>query len=62
VNARFTRAFRVQRVRVVPGIEIDNLLNASTAFSVNNTYGPSWLTVDQIMNPRNIQVNAQITF
>ncbi len=62
VNARVTKSFRVHRVRVVPGIEIDNVLNASTAFSVNNTYGPSWLTVNQIMNPRNVQFNAQVTF
>src|SRR5262249_24971345 len=62
VNVRFTRAFHMQRVRVVPGIEVDNLLNASTAFSVNNTYGPAWQTVNQIMNPRHVQVNAQVTF
>jgi hypothetical protein len=62
VNIRLTRAFKVQRMRVEPGVEVDNLLNASTAFSVNNTYGPSWLTVNQIMNPRNLQLTAQVTF
>lgn len=44
----------------MPGF--DNLLHASTAFSVNNTYGPAWQAVNQIMNPLNVQFNAQLTF
>ena len=62
VSVRFTRAFQAGRFRIVPGIEVDNLLNASTAFSVNNTYGPAWQAVNQIMNPLNVQFNAQLTF
>lgn len=62
ISLRFTKALRIQRMRIVAGVEVDNLLNAATAFSVNNTYGPSWLAVNQIMSPRNVQVNAQVTF
>jgi hypothetical protein len=62
VNARFTRPITIGVVKVVPGIEVDNLFNASTPFSVNNVYGPAWLTVSQIMNPRAASISLQMQF
>ena len=62
VSVRLTKAFQVQRMRIVPGVEVDNLLNAATAFSVNNTYGPAWQTVNQIMSPRSASLSLQMTF
>jgi hypothetical protein len=62
VSVRLTKAFQIGRMHVVPGVEVDNLLNGATAFSVNNTYGPAWQTVNQIMSPRSASVNVQMTF
>lgn len=62
VDLRFTRQFRAGRSRLRANVDIYNVLNAASVLAMNNTYGPQWRNVTQILNGRLLRVGAQYDF
>ena len=59
------RVARVQRLGtcwLLFGIDIYNILNASSVLSYNQTYGPRWLTPTGILQARFAKLSAQLDF
>jgi hypothetical protein len=49
-------------MRLQVNLDAYNALNSSAIQSINTTYGPSWLTPTQILDPRIVQFSGQLTF
>jgi hypothetical protein len=62
VDFRFSRTFRIAGKRVEPEFDIYNAFNASPILSVNNTFGPAWLTPTQILSGRLLKLGFQLSF
>jgi hypothetical protein len=62
LDLRFSKIFKVNRLRVQLNVDAYNALNSSGIRSVINAYGPRWQSVAQILDPRLIQVGGQISF
>jgi hypothetical protein len=63
LDLRLSRTFNLTgRARLQANIDAYNALNSSAIQALNNTYGPSWLSPTQILDPRLLQVSAQLTF
>src|SRR5262249_23532298 len=63
LDIRLTKVFNLrQSMRLQANIDAYNALNSSAIQALNNTYGPSWLSPTQILDPRLLQVSAQLSF
>ena len=65
LDLRLSRAFSVRQLQFKPSLDMYNLLNASPAILVNNTYGTtgsSWLVPQVNLPGRLAQVNMRLTF
>ena len=62
LDVRVAKIFRVGRVRVQGTLDLFNALNANPILAVNNTYGPSWRNVQQILDGRVLKFGAQVDF
>lgn len=63
LDLRLSKAFRYrQRLRVQINLDAYNALNANSIRAVNSTYGPSWRTPLQILDPRILQIGGQVSF
>ena len=58
VDLRFTRLFRIGRVRVRGNLDVANVFNASNVLSVNAGYGPRWMVPYEIMGGRLFRCNC----
>jgi len=56
------KIFHVRKLRVQGTLDLFNALNASPILAVNNTYGPSWRNVQQILDGRLLKFGAQVNF
>ncbi|MQA31170.1 MAG: hypothetical protein GEU82_15275 [Luteitalea sp.] len=62
LDLRLTRTFQIGRARVQANVDFYNALNASSVRVVNTTYGASWRTPAQILDPRIVQFGGTVTF
>jgi hypothetical protein len=63
LDLRLTRNFNLLKtIRLQLNIDAYNALNSSAIQAINVTYGPNWLSPTQILDPRLLQVSAQLTF
>jgi hypothetical protein len=63
LDLRLTKIFQLTpRVRLQANLDAYNALNSSAIQNINTTYGPSWLTPTQILDPRILQFSGQLTF
>jgi hypothetical protein len=63
LDLRLTRHFQLgKRVRLQANIDAYNALNSAAIQNINVTYGASWLTPTQILDPRILQFSGQLTF
>jgi len=61
-DLRLMRIFRVGRLRAQALLDIYNVFNASTATTLNQTFGPLWLRPQQIVQGRYLRFGTQIDF
>ena len=62
LDLRVAKVFKFGRVRTTAGLDVFNALNAATVLSLNQTYGPAWLTPTSVIQARFAKVSAQIDF
>jgi hypothetical protein len=62
LDLRVAKVFKFGRVRTTAGLDLFNALNAATVLSLNQTYGPAWLTPTSVIQARFAKVSAQIDF
>lgn len=62
LDGRIGRRFQVGRIRVLGSIDVYNTLNANPVLSLNQNYGPAWLTPTAILAARLFKVSAQVDF
>jgi hypothetical protein len=63
LDIRVTRYFQLtKRMRLQANIDAYNALNSSAIQNINTTFGASWLTPTQILDPRILQLSGQLTF
>ena len=62
VNLAVTRQFTVGGARLLPGIELHNVLNASTVHTIVTRYGPAWEGVRGVLTPRLMKFALQMDF
>jgi hypothetical protein len=63
LDLRLTKNFQLTPgVRLQANLDAYNALNANAVQSVQTTYGPNWLQPTQILDPRILQVSANLTF
>jgi len=62
VDLRIGKNFTLGRTRVVPSVDIFNLLNANGVSAYNTRYGPQWLYATTIQDPRVFRISAQVNF
>jgi hypothetical protein len=56
----FSRIFRVNRTRIRGFVEMFNILNLSTIYTRNETFGPQWYNPIDLVQSRRFQFGAQI--
>jgi hypothetical protein len=61
-DLRFSKNFRVQKLKITPRFDIYNLTNSAPALSVVGGFGPAWLRPLDILTARLIKFGAQIDF
>ena len=59
---RVSRLFRFGKARVQGFAEIFNLVNDSTIFTRNETYGPQWYNPIDLVQSRRFQFGFQVDF
>ena len=57
-----SRMFRVNRTRIRAFVEMFNVLNLSTIYTRNETYGPQWYNPVDLVQARRFQFGGQIDF
>lgn len=63
LDVRLTKNLDItQRMKVQLNLDAYNALNSSAIQNLNLTYGASWLTPTQVLDPRILQISAQLTF
>jgi hypothetical protein len=62
LDLRLMRVFRFGKFRAQALADIYNVLNASTATTINQSFGGSWLRPQAITNARYVRFGAQIDF
>ena len=60
VDVRFSRQFRLDRLRVLGNVDVANLFNAGSVLNLQRQFGPTYLNVLQIMGGRLVKLGAQI--
>jgi hypothetical protein len=56
----FSRVFRFNRTRIRGFVEMFNVLNLSTIYTRNETFGPQWYNPIDLVQARRFQLGAQI--
>jgi hypothetical protein len=56
----FSRVFRVKRTRIRGFVEMFNVLNLSTIYTRNETFGPQWYNPIDLVQSRRFQFGGQI--
>jgi hypothetical protein len=63
LDLRLTKGIQLpKRARLQVNLDAYNALNSSAIQGLNNTFGASWLTPTQILDPRILQVSCQLAF
>ena len=63
LDLRLTKNFNLTKtVRLQANLDAYNALNSSAIQALNNTFGSNWLSPTQILDPRLLQVSAQLSF
>jgi hypothetical protein len=63
LDLRLTKHFQLSsRLNIQVNLDAYNALNSSAVQSINQTFGPSWLTPTAILDPRIFQFSGQLTF
>ena len=62
VDFRIAKAFKVGKNRIQGTVSAFNLFNGNAATSLNNTYGPSWLLPNKIMQARFVKFGVQLDY
>jgi hypothetical protein len=62
LDMRLMKIFRFGRLRVQGLLDIYNILNASTATTINQSFGANWLKPQAIMQARYLRFGTQIDF
>jgi hypothetical protein len=64
LDFRVAKILRFGRTRTTAGLDLYNVLNASTVLTYNNTFVPGgpWLQPNSILTPRLVRINAEFTF
>jgi hypothetical protein len=62
LDLRLSKAIRIGHLRVLPRVDLYNLLNATSVFRNNGRYGPSYLRPIEIFGARLAKIGAQIDF
>ena len=62
LDLRVGKRFTVGKMRMVGSIDIQNLPNFSSTQTLVTGYGPNWLNPTQILNPRYLKLNMEVTF
>jgi hypothetical protein len=62
LDLRLTKNIDVGKGQLQLNLDAYNALNSSAIQNINNTFGASWMTPTQILDPRLFQVSAQLTF
>lgn len=63
LDLRVAKSVRVgQRVRVQANLDLYNALNSSSILALTNAYGARWLVPTLILEPRILQLSAQVNF
>jgi hypothetical protein len=59
-DLRIALTFRHGRLRLQPFLEIFNVLNLSTIFTVNETVGPNYFNPTAVVSARRLQIGGQV--
>ena len=63
VDLRVARVFRLgAQTRIVPAVDLYNLLNANPVLRENNTFGPTYRNAQSVLGPRVVRLGAQLDF
>ena len=62
LDLRLSKAFKVNSMRMRAIVDGYNVFNHNTALVINTTYGPSWLSPQQIMDGRLLKLGFQVEF
>jgi hypothetical protein len=62
VNMRFGKILRFGRTRATAHVELNNVLNASTILTQNNSFGPAWQQPVTILPARFVKVGLGLEF
>jgi hypothetical protein len=63
LDLRLTRHVQLtKRLHLQENLDAYNALNSSAVQSITTTYGLRWLTPNQILDPRILQISGQLTF
>jgi hypothetical protein len=63
LDLRLTKNFTLtKRARLQANLDAYNAFNSSAIQAINTTYGANWLSPTQILDPRLLQISAQLSF
>jgi hypothetical protein len=62
LDARVGKTVRWGRVRILPRLDVYNLLNSDAVNSMITRYGPSWLQPQEVFGARMVKLGAQVDF
>ena len=63
LDVRVTKYLQLTKtMRLQANLDAYNALNSSAIQNINTTYGVSWLTPTQILDPRILQLSVQLSF
>jgi hypothetical protein len=62
LDLRVSKILKFNRYRFQVNLDAYNVLNSNAIRAVNSTYGPSWRTPTQILDPRLIQLGGTLNF
>ena len=60
LDLRFTRLFRIGRVRLQGNVDIYNLFNANDVLTLNTRLGPSWLQPTSVLGARLVKIGFRL--
>ena len=62
VDLRLGRTFRTGRTRIMPALDLFNLMNSNPVLTMTTRYGAAWQNVTGVLPPRMIKISAQVNF
>jgi hypothetical protein len=62
LDARVAKMFRVGALRVMPRLDVYNLLNSDAVNSMITRYGTTWLRPQEVFGARMFKIGAQVDF